>query len=290
MAVGQRFRIGAGAAPRGQVSLVGAGPGDPGLITVRGLTLLRQADVVVYDRLVHPRLLDEAPPLALRIDAGKHAARPCLSQEQINALLIAHARRGRAVVRLKGGDSFVFGRGGEEAEALAAAGIPFEVVPGVSSAVAVPAYAGIPLTHRRLASSFAVVTGHEDGGKGTPAVDWARLATAVDTIVVLMGLRTLPDIVATLLRHGRAPDTPVAMIRWGTTVDQEAVTGTLMDIVDRARAAAFEPPVVIVIGRVVALHQRIRWFEPTAGASGVDAGPDTLDTSAHRQCVGSPSA
>jgi uroporphyrin-III C-methyltransferase len=174
---------------------VGAGPGDPGLLTRRGLELLRAADVVVYDRLVNPSLLDEAPPRALRLFAGKPsgAAHPeADEQARINALLVEQARRGRRVVRLKGGDPFVFGRGGEEAEALAAAGIPFQVVPGVSSAVAAPAYAGIPLTHRRLSSSLAVVTGHEADGRAAPAVHWRALATGVDTLVVLMGVRALP--------------------------------------------------------------------------------------------------
>ncbi len=197
----------------GKVSLVGAGPGDPGLLTVRGLTVLRQAEVIIYDRLVDPALLDEAPAEALRIFAGKLNGEHGLPQAEINALLIAHARQGRRVVRLKGGDPFIFGRGGEEAEALAAAGILFEVVPGISSAIAVPAYAGIPLTHRKLSSSFAVITGHEDACKDAPAVDWARLATAVDTLVVLMGVKTLPRIVNALLTHGRSPETPVALIR-----------------------------------------------------------------------------
>ncbi|MBI2462287.1 MAG: uroporphyrinogen-III C-methyltransferase [Candidatus Rokubacteria bacterium] len=245
----------------GRVALVGAGPGDPGLLTVRGLELLRRAEVVVYDRLVNPILLDEAPPEALRVFAGKLAGSHYLPQAEIHALLIAHARRGRRVVRLKGGDPFVFGRGGEEAAALAAAGIPFEVVPGVSSAIAVPAYAGIPVTHRGLSSSFAVVTGHEDASKDGSAVDWARLASAVDTLVVLMGVRALPAIVASLLAHGRSPDTPVALIRWGTTAEQETVTGVLADIVARARAAGLEPPVVAVIGEVVRLRDRLRWFE-----------------------------
>lgn len=243
----------------GTVSLVGAGPGDPGLLTVRGLEVLRMAEVVIYDRLVNPVLLDEALPEAIRIFAGKLTGTHPLPQEQINALLIAHARRGRRVIRLKGGDPFIFGRGGEEAEALAEAGIPFEVVPGVSSAVAAPAYAGIPLTHRWLSSSFAVVTGHEDGCKDEPAVDWARLATAVDTLVVLMGVKALPRVVNQLLVHGRSPETPVALIRWGTTEAQETITGTLADILDRTEG--LEPPVVIVIGAVVALRDRLRWFE-----------------------------
>lgn len=243
----------------GRVYLVGAGPGDPGLLTVRGLELLRKAEVVVYDRLVNPTLLAEAPPEALRIFAGKLTGTHSLPQEQINALLIAHARRGRRVVRLKGGDPFVFGRGGEEAEALAEAGIPFEVVPGVSSAVAVPAYAGIPLTHRRLSSSFAVITAHEDTCKDGPTVDWERLATGVDTLVILMAARALPRIVAELLAHGRPPETSVALIRWGTTESQETIIGTLADILDRA--AGIEPPVVAVIGDVVKLGDRLRWFD-----------------------------
>jgi uroporphyrinogen III methyltransferase/synthase len=254
----------------GTVYLVGAGPGDPGLLTVRGLDVLRKAEVIVHDRLVNPVLLDEASPQALRIFAGKRSDAHGLPQEQINALLIAHARRGRSVVRLKGGDPFVFGRGGEEAEALAAAGIPFEVVPGVSSAVAVPAYAGIPLTHRRLSSSFAVVTGHEDASKGEPAVDWKRLAHSVDTLVILMGSRTLPRIVGELLAHGRSPGTPVALIRWGTTEAQETITGTLADILDRARA--LQPPVVAVIGDVVGLRDRLRWFDIPSRAAGEEPG------------------
>jgi uroporphyrinogen III methyltransferase/synthase len=245
----------------GTVYLVGAGPGDPGLLTVRGLELLRTADVVIYDRLVHPRLLDEAPPEAIRIFAGKLTGTHSVPQEQINALLIAHARRGRRVVRLKGGDPFVFGRGGEEALALAAAGIPFEVVPGVSSAVAVPAYAGIPLTHRRLSSSFAVVTGHEEACKDEPVVEWERLATAVDTLVVLMGVKALPRIVSALVAHGRSPATPVALVRWGTTEIQETIVGTLADIIDKARAAGLRPPGVAVIGEVVTLRDRLHWFE-----------------------------
>jgi len=228
-------------------------------MTVRGLELLRRAHVVVYDRLVDPRLLDEAPR-ARRIFAGKASGNHALPQERINALLIMHARRGRRVVRLKGGDPFVFGRGGEEAEALAHARIPFEVVPGVSSAVAVPAYAGIPLTHRGVASSFVVVTGHESSG-GESRVDWARLARASDTLVVLMGVESLPRITRALIAHGRPAATPVALVRWGTTSAQETVTGTLGDIAARAASARLEPPVVIVIGDVVALRDRLQWFD-----------------------------
>lgn len=242
----------------GKVYLVGAGPGDPGLLTIRGLELLRKAEVVIYDRLVSPLVLEEAPPGAVRIFAGKLTGSHSLPQEEINRLLISHAGQGKQVIRLKGGDPFVFGRGGEEAEALAEAGIPFEVVPGVSSAVAVPAYAGIPLTHRKFSSSFAVVTGHECH-KAEPSIDWGRLATAVDTLVVLMGIKNLPKIVAELLAHGKSPDTPVALIRWGTTEEQETIIGTLADIHDKAKA--LRAPVVIVIGEVVSLQDKLRWFD-----------------------------
>ncbi len=241
----------------GKVYLVGAGPGDPGLLTVRGLELLRTAQAVVYDQLVNPVLLEKAAPDAIRMFAGKQAGRHCIAQEEINQVLIDYAGRGFQVVRLKGGDPFVFGRGGEEAEALAEAGIPFEIVPGVSSAIAVPAYAGIPLTHRGCASSFAVVTGHE-ALKKQSALDWEKLTTAVDTLVILMGLRNLPQIVAELRRHGAPPETPVAVIRRGTTPAQEIVTGTLSDIAEAS--AHLEAPAVIVVGRVVNLSERIHWF------------------------------
>jgi uroporphyrin-III C-methyltransferase len=230
-------------------------------MTVRGLALLRRADVVVYDRLVDPRLLEEAPARARRIFAGKASGAHTLPQAEINALLVAHARRGRRVVRLKGGDPFVFGRGGEEADALAAAGVPFEVVPGVSAAVAVPAYAGIPVTHRGVASSFAVVTGHEDEGKAESSVDWTALAGAVDTLVILMGLHNLPAISRALLVAGRAPATPVALVRWGTTDAQETVVGRLDSIADLAASVRLAPPVVIVVGDVVALRERLAWLD-----------------------------
>lgn len=248
----------------GRVCLVGAGPGDPGLLTVRALKRLREAEVVVYDRLVNPAILDEAPPGALRIFAGKRVGSHCLPQAAINALLVHHAEAGRFVVRLKGGDPFVFGRGGEEALALSKAGIAFEVVPGISSAIAVPAYAGIPVTHRGVAASFAVLTGHEDPSKGGDAVDWARLATAVDTLVVLMAVGTFPRIVGALLANGRPPETPVALIRWGTTEAQEVRVGTLAEIVGKARG--LEPPVVAVIGEVVRLRQRLDWAVQAATA------------------------
>ncbi len=248
------------------VHLIGAGPGDPGLITVRGWKLVQQAEVVVYDRLVHPEIVQEAPADAIRIYVGKETGLHYVPQEQINELLVTHARQGLRVIRLKGGDPFVFGRGGEEAKALADAGIPFEIVPGVSSAIAVPAYAGIPVTHRKVASSFAVVTGHEEGGKDVSTRDWAALATAVDTLVVLMGMKGLTKIVDQLLAHGRSPEIPVALIHWGTTNEQQTVTGTLADIIAKATAAGLEPPVVTVIGEVVTLREHLQWFPevPTA--------------------------
>ncbi|PYM45502.1 MAG: uroporphyrinogen-III C-methyltransferase [Candidatus Rokuibacteriota bacterium] len=249
----------------GRVSLVGAGPGDPGLLTVRALERLREAEVVVYDRLVNPELLDEAPAEALRIFAGKRVGAHCLPQAAINALLVHHASAGRVVVRLKGGDPFVFGRGGEEALALAKAGIPFEVVPGVSSAIAVPAYAGIPVTHRGIASSFAVLTGHEDPAKDGDVTDWRKLATAVDTLVILMAIGSFPRIVAALLAHGRRPETPVALIRWGTTEAQEVRVGTLADIVGHARG--LEPPVVAVVGDVVSLREQLAWSDEATAVS-----------------------
>jgi uroporphyrinogen III methyltransferase/synthase len=245
----------------GKVYLVGAGPGDPGLLTVRGLQLLHSANVVVYDQLVNPVLLEEVSPVAIRIFVGKQAGRHCIDQEEINRELIGYARRGYEVIRLKGGDPFVFGRGGEEAEALADAGIPFEIVPGVSSAIAGPAYAGIPLTHRKWSSSFAVITGHE-ARKAKSSVDWAKLATAVDTLVILMGLHNLPAIVAQLIAHGRGPETPVAVIRWGTTRAQETVTGTLADIVEKS--ASLKAPALIVVGQVVELRDRLSWFATDA--------------------------
>ncbi len=237
---------------QGRVVLVGAGPGDPELITLRGLRWLRRAEVIVYDQLATPDLLDEAPEDALRIFAGKSAGRHYLEQSAINAILIHHARRGRLVVRLKGGDPFVFGRGGEEMLACARAGVAVEVVPGVSAAIAVPAAAGIPVTHRGFASSFAVVTGHEDPAKPESAVDWERLAMAVDTLVILMGVGTLPRITARLLAAGRSGDTPAAVIHRGTTQAEETVVGTLGDIA--ARAAEIQAPAVIVIGEAVAFR------------------------------------
>ena len=242
----------------GRVALVGAGPGDPGLLTVRGRRLLRRADVVVYDRLVDTRLLELVPAHARLVFAGKESGHHSRPQEEINALLIIEALRGRRVVRLKGGDPFVLGRGGEEAAALEAAGIRFEIVPGVSSAVAAPAYAGIPVTHRGVASSFAVVTGHECHGKDR-RVDWAKLATAVDTLVVLMGAGRLETIARELIAHGGAADTPTALIRAATTSDQQTVTTTLAAVA--AGEARLPAPVVMVVGHVVSFRPMLAWFE-----------------------------
>jgi len=238
----------------GVVYLVGAGPGDPGLITAKGLEILRSADVVVYDRLVAPSLLAEAPPGAERVFVGKrpHGGGADLAQDEINALLVERARRGLMVVRLKGGDPFVFGRGAEECDALRTAGVPFRVVPGVTSAIAVPAAAGIPVTHRRLASAFAVVTGHEC--EGVSNVDWEALAR-VPTLVVLMGLSALPEIIARLLEHGADPDTPAAVIASGTLPDQRTVVGTLATLATRVAEDGLEPPATIVIGEVVRVRE-----------------------------------
>jgi len=293
----------------GEVWLVGAGPGDPGLITLTGLEAVRQADVIVYDRLVSPRLLEHARDGAELIYVGKiphtviprsggrrkatgatrnldasHAkAADTHDQAGINRVLVEKAREGKRVVRLKGGDPFVFGRGGEEAEALRDAGVTFQVVPGVTSAVAVPAYAGIPVTHRGVAATFAVVTGHEaedvilsgesglageeatsrrNLGRGdVSSVAWAKLATAVDTLVLLMGMKTLPEVIEKLIAGGRAAGTPAAVIRWGTTPNQRTVVGTLADIVRRVEEAGLEPPAITVVGEVVRLRETLRWFE-----------------------------
>ncbi len=252
----------------GLVSLVGAGPGDPELITMKGLRRLREAELVAYDRLVNPVLLRECHPRAELIYVGKHDPhRPSCPQERINDLLIESARAGKRVVRLKGGDPLVFGRGGEEALALSEAEVAFEIVPGISSALAVPAYAGIPVTHRGLASSMAIVPGHEDPGKEATSVDWQALATAVDTLVILMGVERLDSIVAELVRHGRDPSTPAAMIRWGTTGDQQTVVATVATIAAEVERVDFEAPATLVIGEVVRLRTQLAWFVPDLQAS-----------------------
>ena len=246
---------------RGIVYLVGAGPGDPGLLTIKGKECLEQADIVLYDYLANPALLDHASPHAERVYVGRRGRGQYQEQTDINRLLIEHAQAGHVVVRLKGGDPFVFGRGGEEAEAVAAAGVPFEVVPGVTAAVAVPAYAGIPVTHRTLASTMTVVTGHEDPTKGTTVVDWPKLAATSGTLIFMMGMKTLPMIVSRLLEEGRPAETPVAAVRWGTRSEQRTVIGTLQDIVIKTAQAGLEPPTVIVVGEVVKLRDQLNWFE-----------------------------
>ena len=250
----------------GTVYLVGAGPGDPDLITRKGLRCLRLADVVVYDRLVSPELLDEAPLGAERIFVGKQPGCHAITQEQISALLIHYARLRYAVVRLKGGDPFVFGRGGEEALALSTAGIPFEVVPGVSSAIAVPAYAGIPITQREYAGAVTIVTGHEQ--QDSSAVNWDALAQTGGTLVILMGVELLPQITQRLLDGGLAPDTPAAVIQQGTLPQQRAIKGTLTNIAERAGEARISSPAIIVIGAVVALSDTLNWFETLPTCSG----------------------
>jgi uroporphyrinogen III methyltransferase/synthase len=245
----------------GKVYLVGAGPGDPGLLTLKGKECLEAADVVLYDYLANPVLLQYAPVTAQRIYVGRRGRGRYQDQADINRLLIERAKEGNVVVRLKGGDPFVFGRGGEEAEAVAAAGVDFELVPGVTAAVAVPAYAGIPVTHRTLASTVTFVTGHEDPTKPTALLEWPKLASTSGTLVFMMGMKNLPSIVRQLLSEGRPSDTPVAAIRWGTKADQQTIVGTLGDIVEKAEAAHLEPPTVIVVGAVVRLREQLNWFE-----------------------------
>jgi len=245
----------------GKVYLVGAGPGDPGLMTVKGLDCLRHADVVIYDRLVDETILNEARPDAEKIYVGKASSHHTLEQEMINHLLIQKAREGKVVVRLKGGDPFVLGRGGEEAEALAESHILFDVVPGVSSAVAVPAYAGIPVTHRGVASSFTVVTGHKASKKGKPHIAWDNLSAGTDTLVILMGIGNLTHVVDQLIKNNKPPSTPVAVITHGTTGRQRCVTGTLEDIVEKVKSENLQPPSVVVVGDVVQLRKCLRWFD-----------------------------
>ncbi len=243
------------------VYLVGAGPGDAQLITVKGLQCIRDADVIIYDRLVNPSLLIHGKVDAELIYVGKSPDRHTMKQEEINSLLVKKAQEGKSVVRLKGGDPFVFGRGGEEAEILSQNDIPFEVIPGISSAIAAAAYAGIPITHRRMASSFAVVTGHESQVKDRTQVRWNKLATGVDTLVFLMGMRNLSFIVEQLLKNGRPNTEPVALIQWGTTPEQQTLVGNLENIVEIAAKENFKSPAVIIVGEVVTLREKLAWFE-----------------------------
>ncbi len=241
----------------GHVAIVGAGPGDPELITVRGLARIRGAEVLVYDRLVAPELVAEAPADCERIFAGKAKGFAALEQHEIEAVLIERARAGKRVVRLKGGDPYIFGRGGEEVTALVAAGIPVEVVPGLTSAIAAPASAGIPVTHRELASSLTIVTGHEDPSKAESALDWDWLAASKGTLVILMGLSQLPRIAARLIEGGRAGATPAAVIASGSTPEQRVVTAPLAGVAAAASAAQLTAPALIVIGDVVRFRDQL---------------------------------
>lgn len=246
---------------RGKVYLVGAGPGDPGLITRKGFEAIQKADVIIYDRLANPILLDEAKEGVELIYVGKSGSHHTRTQMEINQLLVEKAQENKVVTRLKGGDPFIFGRGGEEIEELVEAGIPFEVVPGITSAIAVPAYAGIPLTHRELTSMVSFITGHEDPTKEESALDWAELAKAKGTLVFLMGVGNLSNIVANLTKFGRSPETPVALIQWGTRPEQRTVTGTLATIVEVVHKAGIRPPAIMVVGDVVQLREQMNWFE-----------------------------
>lgn len=245
----------------GKVFLVGAGPGDPGLITVKGLNAIKKADVILYDRLSNPKLLEFAERDCELIYCGKLPDRHTLRQENINGLLVEKALAGNTVVRLKGGDPGVFGRVGEEAAALAHYKIPFEIVPGISSGIAAPLYAGIPVTHREHAESFAVVTAHDKSENGKPLLDWEGLARGVDTIAFYMGVGNLPYICENLIHHGKPASTPVILIHWGTLGRQKTLQGTLANIAERAVAEKFRNPSIILVGDVISLREKISWFE-----------------------------
>ena len=246
---------------KGKVYLVGAGPGDIGLLTVKGLRCLKKAEVVVYDFHLNAQVLNYINHNAEFIYAGKRGGHHTLTQDEINAILVKKAKEGKNICRLKGGDPFIFGRGGEEAEALSREGIEFEVVPGVSSSVAAPAYAGIPLTHRLVSSSFAVIPGYEDVTKKESTIDWSKISTGVGTLVFLMGVKNIDVITEKLIENGRSPDTPVAVIRWGTRPDQKTVIGTLKNIVEQVKEKHIKPPAVMVVGDVVKLRDSLKWYE-----------------------------
>lgn len=246
---------------KGYVYLIGAGPGDPGLMTVKGKRCLAEADTVVYDRLVNNRILSWVRSDAKLIYAGKRPDHHTLKQNEINQVLVDEALQGKVVVRLKGGDPYVFGRGGEEAEALFNEGIPFEVVPGITSAIAVPSYAGIPVTHRTLTSTFTVITGHEDPMKEDSQINWPRLATDPGTLIFLMGVERLPKIVSQLVSNGKDPETPAALIQWGTRPQQKTAVGTLETIVEAVARAGITSPAIIIVGAVVNMRGVLGWFE-----------------------------
>ncbi len=244
----------------GRVYLVGAGPGDPELLTLRAVRLLQQADVIVYDNLVSDGVLEFVSPTAERIYAGKRRNEHTLRQEQINTLLVKLAREGKQVVRLKGGDPFIFGRGGEEMQTLAASGVAFEVVPGVTAASGVSSYAGIPLTHRDHAQSCLFVTGHLKNG--TADLDWPSLIHPNQTVVIYMGLGGLPEICKQMVAHGASPDLPIALVQDGSMTTQQVVTGTLANMAERVAQAGLQSPCLTIIGNVVKLHQELAWYAP----------------------------
>jgi len=246
----------------GKVYLVGAGPGDPGLMTLKGKALLECADVVVYDALVSDPILAMINPIAERIDAGKRRGRHSMAQNEINQLLIDKAHEAAIVVRLKGGDPFIFGRGGEEMMDLVEAGIPVEMVPGITSGIAAPAYAGIPLTHRSYSSSVTFVTGHEEAGKYRPAVNWSAIGQGSETIIIYMGIHNLPSIIEQLHQAGTSLETPIAMVRWGTRPDQEELIGTLATMPAQMEAANFGAPAIAIIGNVVNLYEILSQCRP----------------------------
>src|SRR3990172_7775536 len=246
---------------KGKGFIVGAGPGDIGLLTVKGLKCLRKAEVIIYDFHLNAQILNYVNHDAEFIYAGKRGGRHSMAQDEINEILVQKAKKGKIICRLKGGDPFVFGRGGEEAEALAENGIEFEIVPGVSSSVAAPAYAGIPLTHRLYSSSFAVIPGYEDATKKETSINWEKLATGVGTIVFLMTVKNIALVCQRLIENNRNPETPVAVIRWGTRPDQTTIVGNLRNIPDLVKEKDIKPPAVMVVGDVVKLRKHLKWYE-----------------------------
>lgn len=250
----------------GKVYLVGAGPGDPDLITIKGLRLIEQADIILYDRLVNPDLLQYAKEGTQLVYCGKLPHYHTMKQETINHFLVKYALKGKIVVRLKGGDPFVFGRGGEEAEECVKHHVPFEIVPGITAGIGAPAYAGIPVTHRGLSKSFAFITGHEAGDVEAEH-QWFHLAKAVDTICVYMGVTHLPTITQKLIQNGKPPETPIALIHWGTRKEQKTITGTLQNIQKRVSEAQISNPSMIIIGEIVGLNQKLNWYKGTGPSS-----------------------
>lgn len=244
----------------GKVFICGAGPGDPKLITVRAMEVLKNCDVVLYDRLVSKEIISQIPTTTKKIYVGRGIGDPRTHQDSTNDLMVEHARKGKNILRLKGGDPFIFGRGGEEAEYLFQHNIEFEIIPGITSAIGSAAYAGIPLTHRQFASSLAIVTGHEDPEKNEPIVKWGKLAEAVGTIVILMGIERLESISYNLIKAGMSKNTDVAIIENGTTKEQRVIKGTLSNIVNEVKETKMRPPAVIIIGRVVSLQEKLAWF------------------------------